>query len=202
MSAAAPQRPDWIQRADVWRWKLTCARNASWHAEIQQAVEEFYAANPPMGPHHRDHRLAHDPRLSTPWLPRTNNKQENKIMREKIMVAFHGDEKTKEFFVNRVMAHRAADEICSGFYWQNGKGLRSRPCTVHSNDHAAYEREMGIPRVLAFIEDTIFENLCSLHASPDVAKLWPERFISPRRGSVPIFRLSGRKFRALAVGRS
>jgi len=88
------------------------------------------------------------------------------------MIAYHGSHTTKDAYLARVQAHRAADEIIKGKYWVGGKGC-AVGCTIHGSDHAAYERELGIPRFLAWIEDAIFERLPN-----DVARAWPERFLS------------------------
>lgn len=86
-------------------------------------------------------------------------------------VAFHNDPKVKEKYLDRVRAHRAADEIIKGKYWKNGKGC-AIGCTIHSDSHAAYEKELGIPRILARLEDGIFENLPN-----GKAMVWPEAFL-------------------------
>src|ERR1019366_3865717 len=87
------------------------------------------------------------------------------------MKAFHGDPAIKQKYLTRVKNHRLADEIIHGKYWENGKGC-AVGCTVHSNQHAAYESELGIPRILARLEDGIFESL-----SNGLALTWPERFL-------------------------
>ena len=74
------------------------------------------------------------------------------------MKAFHGDPKVKEKYLARVKAHRAADEIVQGHYWENGKGC-AVGCTIHGSDHQAYETELGIPIQLAHLQDWIFENI-------------------------------------------
>src|SRR5579864_5090967 len=87
------------------------------------------------------------------------------------LVAYHGNPEIKGKYLARVRAHRAADELVKGQYWQDGKGC-AVGCTVHSSSHAAYETELGIPRVLAYVEDRLFERLDNGHA-----KEWPERFL-------------------------
>lgn len=77
----------------------------------------------------------------------------------------------KQEYVNRVQAHYKADEIIHGTYWKDGKGC-AVGCTIHSDDHAAYESELGIPQMLARLEDRIFEGL-----SNGTAKQWPLRFL-------------------------
>jgi hypothetical protein len=88
------------------------------------------------------------------------------------LVAFHGKQETKTKFLERVRAHREADELIKGIYWEKGKGC-AVGCTVHSDDHGAYEKQLGIPRVLARLEDGLFEALPN-----GDAMLWPERFLS------------------------
>jgi hypothetical protein len=95
-----------------------------------------------------------------------------------VLLAFHGDYAVKEEYLRRVCAHRAADQIVKGRYWHSGKGC-AVGCTIHSNEHGAYEKELGIPETLAHLEDTIFENLTN-----ELAVAWPERFLAaPRVGA-------------------
>src|SRR5256885_1696028 len=76
--------------------------------------------------------------------------------------AFHGDLAIKAKYIARVNAHRLGDELVQGRYWESGKGC-AVGCTVHKdgyeNPHAAYEVELGIPRIVARLEDRIFEGL-------------------------------------------
>jgi hypothetical protein len=88
------------------------------------------------------------------------------------MKAFHNDVAVKRKYLNRVKAHEKADEIIKGVYWENGKGC-AVGCTIHSNQHGSFETELGIPRVLARLEDGIFEDLPN-----KLAKSWPRRFLS------------------------
>ena len=87
------------------------------------------------------------------------------------MLAFHSDPKIKKKYLSRVKAHIKADELIKGKYWENGKGC-AVGCTIHSGDHAAYENELGIPRILARLEDGIFESLPN-----KLAMTWPKRFL-------------------------
>ncbi len=87
------------------------------------------------------------------------------------MKAFHGDNEVKKKYLDRVTAHRKADEIVKGQYWEDGKGC-GIGCTIHSGDHAEYEPLLGIPEWLAHLEDRIFEGLPN-----DRAKFWPEQFL-------------------------
>ena len=87
------------------------------------------------------------------------------------MIAFHGDPEIKKKYLERVRAHRRTDEIIKGKYWENGKGC-AIGCTIHSNLHANYETELGIPRILAKLEDGMFEGLPN-----DYAMKWPEKFL-------------------------
>jgi hypothetical protein len=88
------------------------------------------------------------------------------------MIAYHGDKAIKKKYLDRVKAHALADEIVKGKYWENGRGC-AVGCTIHSGHHSAYETELGIPQVLALLEDGIFEALPN-----DLAIKWPERFLA------------------------
>ena len=88
------------------------------------------------------------------------------------MLAFHNDPQIKDKYLSRVMAHQKADEIIKGIYWEDGKGC-AVGCTIHGSDHSKYEKELGIPIILARLEDGIFESL-----PDDDAKLWPEKFLT------------------------
>jgi len=88
------------------------------------------------------------------------------------MKAFHNNPLTKEEYTNRLKDHYAADEIIQGTYWENGKGC-AVGCTVHSGKHLAFETELGIPQVLAKLEDSIFEGLPN-----KLAKEFPLQFLS------------------------
>ena len=88
------------------------------------------------------------------------------------LIAFHGDAAIKAKYLTRVELHAAADEIIHGKYWEYGKGC-AVGCTVHSSNHAAYESELGIPIMLARLEDRLFEGM----ANGD-SKKFPGRFLS------------------------
>jgi hypothetical protein len=95
------------------------------------------------------------------------------------MLAFHSDSKIKKKYVSRVRAHYKADEIIQGKYWENGKGC-AVGCTIEKDDvkrsgaswHQRYEDALGVPRILASLEDRIFEGL-----SNGNAKEFPLRFL-------------------------
>jgi hypothetical protein len=88
------------------------------------------------------------------------------------MLSYHSDPKIKSKYLARVEGHAAADEIIKGQYWEAGKGC-AVGCTVHGASHDDYERELGIPRMLAWLEDVIFEGLPNRSA-----KTWPQQFLS------------------------
>jgi hypothetical protein len=87
------------------------------------------------------------------------------------MLSFHNKPELKEFYLQRVKNHHAADEIIKGKYWEAGKGC-AVGCTVHSSSHSAYETDLGIPRIIARLQDRIFEGM-----SNDKAKDFPVQFI-------------------------
>jgi hypothetical protein len=87
------------------------------------------------------------------------------------MKSFHNDQKVKDKYVNRVMAHQAADNLIRGTGWADGKGC-AVGCTLENYNHAAYETELGIPEWLARVEDTLFEGM-----SEEKSRTWPEVFL-------------------------
>ena len=91
------------------------------------------------------------------------------------MLAYHSDPRIKTRYLKRVRQHAKMDEIVKDRYWENGKGC-AVGCTIHGSDHTAYERELGIPATIAYLEDTIFENLPN-----GKALAWPARFLSAIR---------------------
>src|SRR5690606_9836881 len=87
------------------------------------------------------------------------------------LLSFHNDPAIKEKYLNRLYLHYKADEIIQGTYWQNGKGC-AVGCTVHSRRHESYESELGVPWILACLEDSIFEGLPN-----EKAKEFPIQFL-------------------------
>ena len=99
------------------------------------------------------------------------------------MLSFHSDPSIKSNYLARVAGHADADEIVKGRYWENGKGC-AVGCTIHGETHESFERELGIPQMLAWLEDVIFEGLPN-----QLAKTWPGRFLSsvaPGRDLSPV----------------
>jgi hypothetical protein len=88
------------------------------------------------------------------------------------MLTFLNDPKLKEQRIAQVRAHRLADQLVKGKYWEDGKGC-AVGCTIHSGNHEDYETELGIPVELAYLEDRIFESLDNGNAM-----MWPERFLA------------------------
>ncbi len=93
-------------------------------------------------------------------------------MSTKPLLAFHNDAKIKAKYLGRVKAHTKADEVVQGQYWQNGKGC-AVGCTIHGDEHSKYQTELGIPIMLARLEDRIFEGLPKAKA-----KKWPQQFLT------------------------
>jgi hypothetical protein len=90
------------------------------------------------------------------------------------LLAYHNDPALKTSVLAQMGAHRAADDLVQGCYWERGKGC-AVGCLTHKSDggHALYPKRWGIPVVLAHLEDRIFEGL-----SAEDARAWPERFLS------------------------
>ena len=87
------------------------------------------------------------------------------------MKTFLGKQSVKTKYVKRVKAHKEADEIIKGIYWEDGKGC-AVGCTIEGSEHERYETELGIPKEVAYLEDSIFENLPN-----DKAKEFPLKFL-------------------------
>ena len=98
------------------------------------------------------------------------------------MLAYHNNPSIKEHYLARVRASRAADDIIRGTYGHSVNGHWRGcgvGCTTHdeSGGHARYESDLGVPSILARLEDGIFESL------PDSRfKSWPEEFL----GAIPV----------------
>ena len=93
------------------------------------------------------------------------------------MIAYHNDPAIKAKLLADLQAHADADRLVKGQYWENGKGC-AVGCTLHSlgaagraSNHAQYETCLGIPQMLAQLEDRIFEGLPTADAMR-----WPMRF--------------------------
>ena len=103
------------------------------------------------------------------------------------LIAFNGKPELKAFLLDQLAKHRAAERLLQGHgYWKGGKGC-AVGCTLEAvsrfngnaervidfGRHSLYEPELGIPQVLARLEDRIFEAL-----DHETALGWPERFAS------------------------
>lgn len=90
------------------------------------------------------------------------------------MKAFNGSVDFKNRLLAGVAKHVNAGDIVQGekFYWDGTKGC-AVGCTIHSSDHRTYEKAYQIPTSLAYLKDTIFENL-----PPQLAQEWTSRFLS------------------------
>jgi hypothetical protein len=92
------------------------------------------------------------------------------------MLAYHNDPAIKAKYLKRVRAHRKADRLVQGVGAVGvGKEFRSCAvgCTLEVYDHGRYPIELGIPEVLARLEDRIFEGM-----KPADAMKWPTAFLS------------------------
>lgn len=100
------------------------------------------------------------------------------------MIAFHGDEAVKAKYLARVREHAAADRLIHGIGWQDGKGC-AIGCTLEAYDHALYPVELGIPEVIARLEDAIFEGLGNGRA-----QAWPEQVLAAIKPGADLSRVS------------
>lgn len=106
------------------------------------------------------------------------------------LLSYKSDDGLKTDLLKEVKKHEAADQIVQGHYGkENGKWTGCAVgCAIHSlnlimgkkhdyGDHSVYESEFGIPRIIARLQDRIFEGL-----PKERAKKFPFEFLS----AVPI----------------
>jgi len=97
------------------------------------------------------------------------------------MIAYHGNPDLKARFVGLLEQHRQLDQIIQGVYWSDGRGC-AVGCSIDSlmtitgrwldrSDHCLYEELIGVPQLLARLEDGIFEGL-----PIERARDWPIAF--------------------------
>jgi len=93
---------------------------------------------------------------------------------QKTLIAYHGDISIKEKYISRMKAHIVADELVQGIGWESNGTTKGCAvgCTLNNYQHASYETELGIPRIVAHLEDRIFEGL-----SVEDAKDFPLSFL-------------------------
>ena len=108
----------------------------------------------------------------------------------KTLIAFHNDPEIKTKYINKVRAHREADELIKGEIIGKmddefrGCGV---VCTVGEYRHSAYPEKLGIPEVLARVEDYLFEQL------PDeLSQMWPERFLEAIKPGADLSHVHGK----------
>jgi hypothetical protein len=89
------------------------------------------------------------------------------------VIAYNNDAALKERLIATMRAHREAETLVQGVYWEDGRGC-AVGCITHKQSYEAWKHyeEWGIPRILARLEDAIFEALPT-----DEARAWPERFL-------------------------
>jgi hypothetical protein len=87
------------------------------------------------------------------------------------MLSFFGEQGLKDAVVARVKEHQRLDQIVQRIYWDGSKGC-AIGCVLHSDDHMAFERQLGLPVFLAYMDEHIFESLPAHEATQ-----WPLRFI-------------------------
>jgi hypothetical protein len=94
--------------------------------------------------------------------------------KETLMLTYHDDPTLKAAVLTELAAHREADQITQGRYWEDGKGC-AVGCLTHdpNGGHDQYPSRWGIPEWLAHLEDRVFEGLPAADA-----KRWPERFMA------------------------
>lgn len=92
------------------------------------------------------------------------------------MIAFHGRQDLKARYLARVECYRRLGRLVRGTGWRDAQGC-AVGCTLEAYDHSQYPLQLGIPAVLAHLEDVLFETL----SEPDALEL-PQVFLR----SVPV----------------
>ena len=100
------------------------------------------------------------------------NKKGNKMT----LLSFHGSKIIKDIYISRIKAHMEADEIVQGTGWDGKKGC-AVGCTLDNYNVSRYPIEIGIPKWLGKVQDTIHEGLTVY-----LSKKWPLNFLE----SIPV----------------
>ncbi len=92
------------------------------------------------------------------------------------MLSFFGEQSLKDAVVARVKEHQRLDQITQGQYWEQDSDGIFRGCGIgcvlHSGTHIDFERQLGLPIFLAYMDEHIFESLPLAQA-----KWWPLRLM-------------------------
>lgn len=90
------------------------------------------------------------------------------------MIAYHGDEKIKGKYLDRVHAHIKADKLKSSVGWRDNIRILGRyvGVTPEKYDYKLYEIELGIPEWLARACDVLFDGM-----SYGNSMEWPATFL-------------------------
>lgn len=77
------------------------------------------------------------------------------------MIAYHGKQEIKQKYLDRVAEHRRLDHLVQDAGWEKNGTIKGCAvgCTLEKYSHVSYEDELGIPQMLAHLEDCIFEGL-------------------------------------------
>ena len=97
------------------------------------------------------------------------------------MISYPNPLLSREVMVAEARAHREADRLFSGTYWNVGRGCsigcgvetvnRRTEAGLKHDDHAGLAAALGIPEPLVQLQDAIFERLGGV-----AQRSWPERF--------------------------
>lgn len=74
------------------------------------------------------------------------------------MLSFFGEPALKSAVRRRVAEHQRLDQIVQGTYWESGRGCFIG-CSLHSSEHDAFPRLLGLPEWYAHLGEAIFEGL-------------------------------------------
>ena len=141
------------------------------------------------------------------------------------LIAYNGSKELKDDILAEAIRHQEADKIVQGTYGEKNTGEDFKGCAVgctinsynlrrgkheKTNDHSVYERDLGIPRILARLEDRLFEGLSvkesksfpvrfleAIEPGADLSMVWPKFIIwvlaDPEHGVIKFARPDGKK---------
>lgn len=106
-----------------------------------------------------------------------------------IMTAFHGQQSVKDAFLATIRSNIDDGRLVHGL-----EGGSSTACTVGQYAFKLYESELGIPEVLARIEDRIFDGLRG-----EQALAWPVEFLEAIEPGSDLSQVADRFFLRLLI---
>jgi hypothetical protein len=93
---------------------------------------------------------------------------------KKPLLAFHDNPETKTKYLARVKRHREAGDMTQEYWWdRETRSGCAVGCTIHGSDPEVYEKELGIPAALCWLESALHVRM-----REDRAEGWAEEFLA------------------------